>query len=178
MTASAPLRAKQPCEGGQRSLSDGRRLKRNGTRREKALTSALSLSDWRAFVPESLGLCLVIWYFRTLIPGSDIGAGSLPNPFWIPVLLMSGQYGIMGGLFATVAASAMLLISGLPVRGATQDFYAYAGIVAAAPCAWLATALILGGLRTLHIHHQTDLQEQLDPASQREVFVQLVVVQR
>ena len=48
------------------------------------------------------------------------------------------------------------------MQSATQDFYAYAGIVAAQPCAWFGTALILGGLRTLHIHHQTELQERLD----------------
>jgi hypothetical protein len=75
---------------------------------------------------------------------------------------MSGQYGIMGGLFATLAATVAFFIGGLPPQSATQDFYAYAGIVAAQPCAWFGTALVFGGLRTLHIHHQTDLQDRLE----------------
>jgi hypothetical protein len=86
----------------------------------------------------------------------------MPHPFWIPVLLMSGQYGIMGGLFATLAATAAFFFSGLPPQSATQDYYAYAGIVATQPCAWFGTALVLGGLRTLHIHHKADLQKGLD----------------
>jgi hypothetical protein len=128
--------------------------------REPSLLELVSLSDWYRFVPESLGILLLIVIARTLLP--DVSSdGVMPHPFWIPVLLMSGQYGIMGGLFATLAATGALFLSGLPPSSATQDFYAYAGVVAAQPCAWLATALVMGGLRTLHIHLQTDLKERL-----------------
>jgi HAMP domain-containing protein len=126
----------------------------------------LSLSDWRYFVSESTGLLVVISLVRTMLPAlsDSSGSGSMPHPFWIPVLLMSGQYGIMGGLFATLAATAALFVNGLPPQSATQDFYAYAGVIAVQPCAWFATALVLGGLRTLHIHQQTELQQQFDRA--------------
>jgi hypothetical protein len=87
---------------------------------------------------------------------------AMPHPFWIPVLLMSAQYGIMGGLFATLSATAVFFLTGLPPQSPMQDFYSYAAVVAAQPCAWFATALVLGSLRTLHIHHQSDVQERLD----------------
>ena len=135
-------------------------IQRSNPAREPSLVEMMSLSDWCRFVPETVGLLVVILVIRAVLPGGSLG--SMPHPFWIPVLLMSSQYGIMGGLFATLAATALFFVSGLPVQSATQDFYAYAGIVAAQPCAWFGTALILGGLRSLHIHHQTELQERLD----------------
>ncbi len=142
--------------------SRGSPVRRSHVAREQSLTQMMSLSDWYWFVPESVGLLVVISLFQTELTVGSTGAGGMPHPFWIPVLLVSGQYGIMGGLFATLAASAALFISGLPPQSAAQDFYAYASVVAAQPCAWFATALILGGLRSLHIHHHTDLQERLD----------------
>jgi hypothetical protein len=130
--------------------------------RERSLTKMMSLSDWPRFVPESVVLLVVIVVAQSILPEGPIGLASLPHPFWIPVLLMSAQYGIMGGLFATLAATTAFFISGLPAQSATQDFYGYAGIVAAQPCGWFGSALLLGGLRTLQIHHQTVLQERLD----------------
>ena len=132
--------------------------------RERSLTEILSLSDWWRFVPETLALLAVIWAAGLWLAGGVSAAGNMPHPFWIPVLLMSSQYGIMGGLFATLAATAAFFFTGLPPQSASQDFYAYAGVVAVQPCAWFATALALGGLRTLHMHHQNQLQEQLDQA--------------
>jgi hypothetical protein len=126
---------------------------------EPLLIDLVSLSDWYRFVPETLGFLVLIFGAQTLLPG--ISAGGMPHPFWIPVLLMSGQYGIMGGLFATLAATAALFFKGLPAQSATQDFYTYAGIVAAQPCAWFGIALVLGGLRTLHIRHHSELQDRL-----------------
>jgi hypothetical protein len=133
---------------------------------EPSLIELVGLSDWQRVVPEALGILFFIVLIRTLLP--DLFAGSLmPHPFWIPVLILSGQYGIMGGLFATLAATAALFLSGLPPQSATQDFYVYAGAVAAQPCAWLAATLVLGGLRTLHIHQQTDLQQRLHQTERR-----------
>jgi hypothetical protein len=68
----------------------------------------------------------------------------------------------MGGLFAALGDTMVFAINGLPSQSVSHDFYAYAAIVAAQPCAWFATALVLGGLRTLHIHQYNVLQGQLD----------------
>jgi hypothetical protein len=162
MTASGASRP-EPLSGklSERG-SGGRPVQRLHHGRERSLTEMMPLSDWRRFIPETIGLLVVISLARTQLPSGLASLGNMPHPFWIPVLLMSGQYGIMGGLFATLAATAAFFLSGLPAQSATQDFYAYAGIVAAQPCAWFGTALVSGGLRTLHIHHQTDLQERLD----------------
>ena len=131
-------------------------------RREWSLSEILSLTDAWKFVPESIGLLALILLAQSWLTDGRVAASGLPHPFWIPVLLMSGQYGIMGGLFATLAATAAYFMVGLPAQSAIQDFYDYAGIVAVQPCAWFGTALVLGGLRTLHIHHHADLQERFE----------------
>jgi len=95
-------------------------------------------------------------------PGGLAGLENMPHPFWIPVLLMSAQYGIMGALFATMAATGVFFASELPPQFASQDFYAYAGKITVQPCAWFAVALVLGGLRTLHIHNYGELQDRFD----------------
>jgi hypothetical protein len=136
--------------------------RRVSAQREWSLTEILSLTDAWKFVPESLGLIALILLAQTWLMDGRVGASGMPHPFWIPVLLMSGQYGIMGGLFAALAATAAFFIGELPAQSAMQDFYDYAGIVAVQPCAWFGTALVLGGLRTLHIHHHADLQERFE----------------
>jgi hypothetical protein len=94
------------------------------------------------------------WVFGAAeIPG-------LPHPYWLPVLLASCQYGLSGGMIAAVAASVVYWF-GLSPPSAAQDFYAYSAIVAVQPAVWLATALVLGGLRNLHIHQSAELADQL-----------------
>lgn len=131
---------------------------------DRTLSELLLIADWRWFVSETLGLLAIVMLVRPLLPDTLGSAGTLPHPFWIPVVLMSAQYGVMGGLFAALSASAAYLLTAPPPQSAMQDFYGYAGVVAVQPCAWFATALVLGGLRTLHIHNQTTLQDRLDQA--------------
>ena len=129
---------------------------------QPTLLELMSLTDWTRFVPETLGILIVIVLLRNAAGETSIGAGGMPHPLWIPVLLMSAQYGIMGGLFAVIAAGGAFLATDLTARSATQDFYEYTAVAAAQPCAWFAAALVLGGLRTLHIHNEAALKEQLD----------------
>ncbi len=96
--------------------------------------------------------------------GAD-GSG-LPHPFAIPVLLSSCQYGLAGGMMAAVAASILYLFELAPQSGA-EDFYAYGRAVVIQPAAWLATALVLGGLRSLHIHQYADVSEELAASRRR-----------
>ena len=128
---------------------------------QPTLLELMSLTDWTRFVPETLGLLIVIVLLRNATGETSVGAGGMPHPLWIPVLLMSAQYGIMGGLFAVIAAGGAFLATDLTARSATQDFYDYVAVAAAQPCAWFAAALVLGGLRTLHIHNEAALKEQL-----------------
>jgi hypothetical protein len=137
-------------------------VRRMGEVRQPSLLALVSLTDWLRFVPETIGLLTAIAFMRTLMDASSPGASSMPHAFWIPVVLMAAQYGIMGGLFAACSASLLFLATDLPVQSAAQDFYDYAAFAAAQPCAWFAVALVLGSLRTLHMHHRAQLAERLE----------------
>jgi len=125
--------------------------------------SALLLG-WRRYVPESIGLVLgLVLVDHFFFDGSRF-AWVAPRPFWIPIILISAQYGLAGGVFVTLAATLALYSTALPSQLATQDYYAYSRLVVAEPTAWLACALVLGGLRSLHIFHAAELRQQRDDA--------------
>jgi hypothetical protein len=127
--------------------------------REVPLLEILSLTEWRRLLLETflmLGLIMALqhWLSGTVdVPG-------LPHPYWLPVLLVCCQHGVNGGLVASVAAS-VLYFAQLSPPSAVQDYYAYARTVAVQPATWLATALVLGGLRNLHISQFQELADQL-----------------
>jgi hypothetical protein len=122
------------------------------------------LLGWRRYVPESIGLVLLLVLADHVLFDGSRYAWVAQRPFWIPIILISGQYGLAGGVFATLAATLALYSSALPSQLATQDYYAYSRLVVAEPTAWLACALILGGLRSLHIFHAAELRQQRDEA--------------
>jgi hypothetical protein len=126
--------------------------------RGRSLLQMLSLAGWRRQVLETLVfLAVIVVSQRCLFGAAEIPG--LPHPYWLPVLLASCQYGVSGGMIATVAASVVYLF-GLSPASAAQDFYAYGRMVAIQPATWLATALVLGGLRNLHIHQYRELADQ------------------
>jgi K+-sensing histidine kinase KdpD len=131
----------------------------NAARRRWSHLKMHSLAGLRRQAAETLVFLAVIAVLQRHLFGSAEVLG-LPHPYWLPVLLASCQYGVRGGLIATVAASLVYLFE-LSPPSAAQGFYAYAGMVAIQPAAWLATALVIGGLRDLHIHQYTELADQL-----------------
>jgi hypothetical protein len=132
---------------------------------EPRLLELLALAEWRKLLLETFVLLAVITVLQRWLFGAS-GMPGLPHPYCLPVLLASCQYGVSGGMIATASASAVYLF-GLSPPSAEQDFYAYAGMVAVQPAAWLATALVLGGLRNLHIHQTKDLADQLAACRRR-----------
>jgi len=133
---------------------------------EPNLLNMLSLSEWRLFVPETLVLLAVIAGLEFWLGRSLGGTGGLPHAYWLPILLASAQYGVVAGMLASLATIGCYVAFGLPAQSAAQSFYDYAAVVAAQPAAWLAAALVLGGLRSLHIHQQAELQTKLNTAQQ------------
>jgi hypothetical protein len=152
--AGAPALPSGRREAASYSASDGA-----AAHREPPLLEVLSLASWRRPLLETLVfLAVMVVLQRRFLGVAEIPG--LPHPYWLPVLLASCQYGLRGGMIATVAASVVYWL-GLAPPSASQDFYAYAGMVAVQPAAWLATALVIGGLRNLHIYQSTELTDEL-----------------
>lgn len=122
-------------------------------------------SGWRRQALETIALLAVLAIGqRRVSSGADISG--LPHPYWLPVLLASCQYGAAGGMIAAVAASAAYVLE-LSPQSAAQDFYAYARTAALQPAMWFATALVVGGLRNLHMHQYAEVSEQLAASRRR-----------
>jgi hypothetical protein len=140
---------------------------RTAAEKEPGLLDMLSLSSWRKLTLETLAILAAIAAFKHLLPRVAEIPG-LPHPYWLPVLLASSQYGIVGGTVATLAASLVYVLEA-PQASPVQDFYSYVGTMALHPALWLGTALVVGGLRTLHIQHADALAERLTLGQRREI---------
>ncbi len=86
---------------------------------------------------------------------------SFPSPYWLPVVVLSLQYGMPAGLLAAVTATAFHFWGGLPPAALTEDVYAYVVRIAALPAAWVCVALLIGHTRTREIERNVDLDARL-----------------
>lgn len=114
-----------------------------------------------------------------------------PNPYWIPVLLLSVQYGVFEGLTAAVLCTFVSLLSGVDpdffavlmeqgpgaaldrASGAsfdtfTNEDYLVAWAYAAQPLLWVISALFLGLLRERLRQRNRELAIDLGQTSHRE----------
>ena len=133
--------------------------------RDPSLLDMISLSNWRKLTLETCAFLAVILAIQISFPGLSAGAG-LPHPYWIPVLLAAAQYGVSGGAIAAVAAS-LLYVARIAPPSAAQDIYSFTSLTLAQPAAWMATALVLGGLRNLHLRQYAALSDQLASSRRR-----------
>src|SRR5271165_5849759 len=107
---------------------------REAAPRARFLRQILTFAGWRTQALEAFLLLAVIAGAQRYLGGLGEIPG-LPHPYWLPVLLASCQYGMRGGLIATVAASFVYFI-GLSPPSAVEDFYTYGKLVTIQPALW------------------------------------------
>lgn len=81
-----------------------------------------------------------------------------PHPFWLPVLLLSLQYGTLSGLVAAAVAILATLYIGWPQQDIGENHFAYLLRVWTQPALWIGTALVLGQFRLRQIERKLELQ--------------------
>lgn len=87
--------------------------------------------------------------------------GVSPHPFWLPILVMTMQYGTNVGLLTATISAVILLLGNLPAQAMSQDLYAYIANIIVQPVLWFIIALILGELRMRHIRERDRLEYDL-----------------
>ncbi len=92
---------------------------------------------------------------------SDVG----PSPYWLPVLLMSLQYGTVSGLLAAGVGIAMTMLPGVPEQGVGENHFAYLLRIWAQPILWIAVAVLLGQFRIRQISAKRELVRQVQELS-------------
>jgi hypothetical protein len=94
-----------------------------------------------------------------------------PHPFWIVVLLAAAQYGVYEGLAAAVLASLALVLPSVPQFGFQDDAFSYALKLGLNPAMWLASALVIGELRSAADRRADELADHLKQAERREQYL-------
>jgi polysaccharide biosynthesis protein PelD len=130
--------------------------------------------SYLSWIFELFILYALLLFIDAAMPGSTRLAWINPHPFWIPVLLLSVQYGIGGGLAAALSAIAINWMINWPQQAGGEDLYDYWLRVWREPILWLAAAIILGALRAQHMYKLAVLVERLADADlQRQSIASL-----
>jgi polysaccharide biosynthesis protein PelD len=112
-----------------------------------------------------LGLALAV--DRFFFDGTRFRSLAL-HPFWIPVLLLSVQYGTNAGLLAAIASTLALLAGNLPPQGLLEDRFAWLFETSRLPLLWFAAGVVLGELRTRQLRESEQTGRDLGEARGRE----------
>lgn len=108
-------------------------------------------------VAEIVILLALIYGIDQLTPGVSVLDLS-PHPFWIPVLLVSLQYGTVSGFIAAAVAIGLSLFAGLPEQDIGENLFAYFLRVFGQPILWIGVALLVGQFRMRQLGAKEELR--------------------
>lgn len=88
-----------------------------------------------------------------------------PHFFWLPVLLLSLQYGTVSGLLGAGVAIALAFGLGIPEQEIGENHFSYLLRIWTQPVLWLVTALVLGQFRMRQIEKKQQLARAVSELS-------------
>ncbi|MEQ1612272.1 MAG: hypothetical protein ABL904_05935 [Hyphomicrobiaceae bacterium] len=115
------------------------------------LYSALVLGDW-------------------FHPGIEL-AEIRPHPFWVPVLLLSVQYGTISGLVAAGVAIALTVGTGFPEQSTSETYFNYLLKVWIEPILWIGAAVLVGQFRMRQIAHKRELVSRVSELTSQRAAI-------
>ena len=118
----------------------------------------------RSAVVELVVIVLAIVVLDWLLPSQGL-AEIGPSPYWLPVLLMTLQYGTVSGLLAAGVGIAMTMLPGVPEQGVGENHFVYLLRIWAQPILWIAVAVLLGQFRIRQIAVKRELIRQVEELS-------------
>lgn len=74
-----------------------------------------------------------------------------PHPFWIPIILISLQYGTIDGLVAVAASTMTLWLLDWPKPHPNEEYFVYLSRTLSEPTLWLGSAVLIGEFRLRQI---------------------------
>lgn len=124
-------------------------------------------ATWLPVLPPAgafLELALIIgaiYLACAIFPGADLAALE-PSPFWLPILLLSLQYGTVAGLIATAVSTGFYAFNGLPDQVIGENLFTYLLRIWALPILWIGVSLVLGQFRLRQIAVKQELKRRLE----------------
>lgn len=140
---------------------------------------ALETSQQRAGLPvlpplaafiELVVLVAAILGIDWLVTGFSV-SDFQPNPFWIPVLLLSLHYGTVSGLIAAATVIALTMLQGVPEQAIGENHFAYLLRIWAEPILWISVALLLGQFRMRQISNKLELRRKVEELSSQRAAI-------
>jgi polysaccharide biosynthesis protein PelD len=141
-------------------------------RRSQASALARAVSARFPVLPPPTALLEIAVLFGLIIglgwlTGQDL-ADLRPHPFWVPVLLLSLQYGTVSGLLAAGIATAITGLGQLPEQVVGETYFVYFLRIWIEPILWISSAVLLGQFRMRQIANKMELVRQVQElAAQR-----------
>lgn len=122
-----------------------------------------------AALVEILVLVVVPGLLDLFVPSFPSLNESQPHFFWLPVLLLTLQYGSASGLLAAGTAIVLSSLLGWPEQEIGENHFSYLLRIWLQPVLWLATGVILGQLRLRQIERKQALgQAVVELTAQRQ----------
>lgn len=132
--------------------------------------SGVPLLPRRTAILELAVFVLIVLVVEWQWPNFDLNAIQ-PNPCWLPVLLLSLQYGTVSGLLAAATAIVLTMLGGFPDQDIDEPHFAYLLRIWAQPLLWIAAAVVLGQFRYRQIAAKVDLMQRVhDLENQRSAI--------
>lgn len=110
----------------------------------------------------------VLFCLDAFFGSGDRFIGVEPHPLWIILLLVLFQYSINEAFITIVLMCIFLYAWNLPHQLATQSIFDYYFSLSIRPFLWLATTIVLGGLKLKNDQKLVDMQEGFNDAKEKE----------
>lgn len=124
-----------------------------------ALIGLPVLPPWGA-IGEIAAFVLAILALEWFAPAFDLNAVQ-PHPCWLPVLLLSLQYGTVSGMLAAFISIAIYAIGGFPEQDVGENHFAYLLRIWGQPMLWVAAAVLFGQFRMRQIAAKIELRRSV-----------------
>lgn len=124
------------------------------------LARNLRSGRWAPFVEMAAMYAIALAIDELLLDGVRF-RGVAPHPYWLPVLIITVQYGTGLGVVCAAFGTVLLLTGDFAVQQIDQDYYSYIFSIAYRPLLWFAAAVILGEIRGRLVRRQSETEEAL-----------------
>lgn len=94
-----------------------------------------------------------------------------PNPLWLPVLLLSLQYGTVSGLMAALFAILLTVFHGFPEEGVGENHFTYVLRIWSEPILWIAAAVLIGQFRLRQIAEGHALRQKVSELAMQRTYL-------
>lgn len=114
----------------------------------------------RALIETLLFLTILV-IFNNIFGDGKRFIDSVPHPFWIIIILISAQYGMVEGFLAVILSTLFLYIGNVPSQKPEETLFDYDVHLVWLPVMWFITAFVLGQIRLRFLNERKELVEKV-----------------